>query len=219
MRAATLKDDQGVLPLIGPRACMHVDPSICLISVLACHYSVSFLSLNSWRRLVSVYPLPSTRAWAIGVAPDSLHDLGSAAAASGVAAAPPLCFPTMAADGAPDSPFATLFTYLTMVMASPFPRVFMVPYTAGSSIRKFLLGQYLSPFTTEVVACLLPHTIALSSWSSPTYRRPCPRRPLSPHLCSCSSECSCHQDLGVTRSSTSPQRFLVLIHCDLIENK
>jgi hypothetical protein len=60
MRAATLKDDQGVLPLIGPRACMHVDPSICLISVLACHYSVSFLSLNSWRRLVSVYPLPST---------------------------------------------------------------------------------------------------------------------------------------------------------------
>jgi hypothetical protein len=94
-----------------------------------------------------------------------------------------------------------------------------VPYTAGSSIRKFLLGQYLSPFTTEVVACLLPHTIALSSWSSPTYRRPCPHRPLSPHLCSCSSECSCHQDLGVTRSSTSPQRFLVLIHCDLIENK
>jgi hypothetical protein len=59
-----------------------------------------------------VYPLPSTRAWAIAVAPDSLHDLGSAAAAPGVVAAPPLCFPTMAADGAPDSLFANLALYL-----------------------------------------------------------------------------------------------------------
>jgi hypothetical protein len=88
------------------------------------------------------------------------------------------------------------------------------------SSSKLLLGQDPSPFTTEVVAFLLPRAIAPSSWSSSTYSAPAPpSRTSSPRLCSCFPECSRHHDLGAARSSTSPQHFLVLICCDLIESK